>query len=129
MRGAPPPRPPPTPRLGRMSTTFFFYMAVGVLGYMALGPSVPDNVLLVRLLRGAEEGTGLGLCGRGSVGWLVSARGTHAHSCFAQGPPPPPPPAARRARAGVPQRPDVGQRGREHDAAGAPYPGLPSVRT
>lgn len=29
-----------------MSTTFFFYMAVGVLGFMALGNAVPDNVLL-----------------------------------------------------------------------------------
>lgn len=34
--------------LRSMSITFFFYIAVGVLGYMALGNAVPDNVLLVR---------------------------------------------------------------------------------
>jgi hypothetical protein len=43
--GLPPTLYPPTPRLG---TTFFFYLLVSVLGYMALGNGVPDNVLLVR---------------------------------------------------------------------------------
>ncbi len=43
----------PHPRLG---TTFFFYLLVSVLGYMALGNGVPDNVLLVRLVWGAGWG-------------------------------------------------------------------------
>jgi hypothetical protein len=32
----------------RLGTTFFFYLLISVLGYLALGNAVPDNVLLVR---------------------------------------------------------------------------------
>lgn len=31
----------------RLGLTFIFYLLVSVLGYLALGDTVPDNVLLV----------------------------------------------------------------------------------
>lgn len=50
------------PHLARLSTTFVCYMAISVLGYIALGDTVPDNVLLVSwpMCKGT---TGFHVCG------------------------------------------------------------------
>lgn len=50
------------PHLARLSTTFVCYIAISVLGYIALGDTVPDNVLLVRwpMCKGTP---GLPVCG------------------------------------------------------------------